>query len=67
MVEPISALVDPTLLLESDPYVIEPMVNPTLPSECDFHETVESISLSINPTLPLESEVVMSPVSTPFA
>ena len=60
MVEPTSTLVDPTLLLESGPYVIEPMsylVNPTLPSESDFHEVVESISLSINPTLPLEIEV----------
>ena len=34
VVEPISSLVDPTLLSESDPNVIEPMsslVNPTLP------------------------------------
>ena len=34
VVKPISSLVQPTLLLESDPYVIEPMsslVNPTLP------------------------------------
>ena len=56
-------LVHPTLLSESDPYVIEPMlslVNPTLPSESDFHEAVESISLSTNPTLPLESEVFAS-------
>ena len=63
VVEPISALVNPTLLLESDPIVIEPMsslVNPTLPSESDFHEAVESIPLSINPTLPLESEVSTS-------
>ena len=63
MFEPISSLVDPTLLLESDPDVIEPMshlVNPTLPSESDFHEAVESISVSINPTLPLESEVSSS-------
>ena len=41
VVEPISSLVDPTLLLESDLYqVIEPMqslVNLTLPSESDFH------------------------------
>ena len=63
VVEPISALVDPTLLSESDPDVIEPMsslVNPTLPSESEFHEAVESISLLINPTLPLESEVSAS-------
>ena len=56
VVEPISALVDPNLLSKSDPNVIEPMssfVNPTLPSECDFHEVVESIPLSINSTLPL--------------
>ena len=61
--EPISALVDPTLLSESDPDVIEPMpylVNPTLPSESDFHEAVESIPFSINPTLPLESDVSTS-------
>ena len=60
VVEPILALVDPTLILESNPDVIEPMsslVNPTLPSESDFHEEVESIPLSINTTLPLESEV----------
>ena len=63
VVEPISDLVDPTLLSESDPDVIEPMsslVNPTLPSESDFHEAVESIPLSINPTLLLESEVSCS-------
>ena len=63
VVEPISALVDPTLLLESDPDVIETMsslVNPTLPSESDFHEAVELISLSINPTLISESEVSAS-------
>ena len=63
VVEPISTLVDPTLLLESDPHVIEPMsslVNPTLPSESDFDEAVESILVSINPTLPLESEVSTS-------
>ena len=36
------------------------LVNPTLPSKSDFHEVVESISLSINPTLPLESEVSTS-------
>ena len=43
--------------------MIEPMshlVNPTLPTESDFHETVESIPLSINPTLPLENEVSAS-------
>ena len=48
VVEPISALVNPTLLSESDPYVIEPMsslVNPTLPSESEFHEAVESSSV----------------------
>ena len=63
MVEPISALVNPTFLSESDPDVIEPMsplVNPTLPLESDFHEAVESIPVSINPTLPLESEVSTS-------
>ena len=52
VVEPISDLVDPTLLSESDPDVIEPMsslVNPTLPTESDFDEAVESISVSINP------------------
>ena len=51
VVEPISDLFDPTLLSESDPDVIEPissLVNPTLPSESDFHEAVESISLSTN-------------------
>ena len=40
--------------------MIEPMsslVNPTLPSESDFHESVESVPFFINPTLPLESEV----------
>ena len=60
MVEPISALIDPTLILESDPDVIKPMshlVNPILPSKSDFHEAVESIPVSINPTLPLKSEV----------
>ena len=36
------------------------LVNPTLPSESDFHEAVESIPLSINPTLILESEVSAS-------
>ena len=64
VVKPISALVDPTLPLESDLYhVIEPMpflVNPTLPSESDFHEELESIPYSINPTLPSESEVSAS-------
>ena len=63
MVEPISDLVDSTLLPESDPDVIEPipsLVNPTLPTESDFDEAVESIPLSINPTLPLESEVSTS-------
>ena len=63
MVKQISGLVDPTLLSESDPDVIEPMsslVNPTLPLESDFHEVVESIPLSISPTLPLESEVSTS-------
>ena len=56
-------MVDPTLILESDPNVIEPMsclVNPTLPLESDFHEVVESIPVSINPTLPLRSEVSTS-------
>ena len=63
VVEPISDLVDPTLLSESDPYVIErmsPLVSLTLPSKSEFHEAVESISVSINPTLPLESEVSTS-------
>ena len=63
VVGPITALLDTTLLSESDPNVIKPMsslVNPTLPSESDFHEAVESIPLSINPTLPLESEVSAS-------
>ena len=36
------------------------LVNPTLPSESYFHEAIESIPLSINPTLPLESEVSTS-------
>ena len=36
------------------------MVSPTLPSKSEFHEAVESIPLSINPTLPLESEVSAS-------
>ena len=63
MVDSISSLVHPTLVLESDPCVIEPissLLNPTLPLESDFHEAVESIPLSINPTLPLESEVSTS-------
>ena len=63
VVEPILALVDPTLLLESVPYTIEPisyLVNPSFPSESDFHEAVESIPLSINPNIPLESEVSSS-------
>ena len=50
----ISDLVDPTLLSESDLDVIEPtsaLGNPTLPSESDFHEAVELISVSINPSL----------------
>ena len=58
VLEPTLALVDPTLLSENDPYVIEPisyLVNATLPSESDFHEAVESIPFSINTTLPLES------------
>ena len=65
VVEPISYLVNPTLLSESDPDVIEPMsslANPTLPLERDFHEAVESIPVSINPTLPLESEVSSSDI-----
>ena len=40
--------------------MIEPMsylVNPTLPSESDYHDVVESIPSSIDPTLLLESEV----------
>ena len=63
VVEITSALVDPTLLSESDPDVIEPMshlVNPTLPLESDFHEAIELVPLLINPTLPLESEVSVS-------
>ena len=43
-------MIEPTLVL----------VNPTLPSESDFHEAVELIPLSINLTLPLESEVSAS-------
>ena len=38
------------------------LVNPTLPSKSDFHEAVELISVSINPTLPLESEVSTSDI-----
>ena len=67
VVEPILALVNPTLLSESDPNVIEPishLVNPTLPSESDIHEAVESIPFSIIPTLPLESQVSASHVDT---
>ena len=63
MVEPILDLFDPTLLSESDPYVIEPMsslVDLTLPSESEFHEAVELISLSINTTFLSESEVFAS-------
>ena len=63
VVESILALVNPTLILESDPDVIEPMsplVNPTIPLESDFHEVSESISLLINPTRNLESEVSTS-------
>ena len=59
----ISDLVDPTLLSESDPHVIEPipsLVNPTLPSESDFHQEIESMPSSINPNLLLESEVSSS-------
>ena len=54
VVKPILSLVDPTLLPKSDSDVIEPMsslVNPTLPLESDFHKAVESIPLSINPTV----------------
>ena len=43
VIEPISDLVDPTLLSKSDPDVIELMsslVNPTLPSKSDFHEAI---------------------------
>ena len=39
---------------------MSPLVNITLPFKSDFHEVVESIPLSINPTLPLESEVSTS-------
>ena len=63
VVKQISALFDPTLLSESDPNVIKPMsslVNPTLPSESDFHKAIESIPLSINPTIHLKSEVFSS-------
>ena len=62
-VEPISDFLDSSLLPESDPDVIEPMsslVNPTLPTKSDFDELIESISVSINTTLPLESEVFAS-------
>ena len=43
--------------------MIEPipsLVNPTLPSESDFHEAIELIPSSINPTLLLESEMPAS-------
>ena len=63
VVEQISHLVNPGLLLESDPYVIGPMsplVNPTLPLESEFHEAVESIPFFINPTLLSKSEVSAS-------
>ena len=63
MVKPISDLVDPTLLSESDPDVIEPissLVNLPLDSKSEFHEAVESIPFSINPTLPLDSDVSTS-------
>ena len=63
VVEPISSLVNLTLLSESDPDVIEPtsvLVNPTLPSESDFHEAVESVPLLIYPTLLLESKLFAS-------
>ena len=36
---------------------MSPLVNATLPSESDFHKAVDSVKLSINPTLLLESEV----------
>ena len=36
------------------------LVHPTFPSESEFHKAVELISLSINPTLPLESAVSAS-------
>ena len=52
--EPSQYLIHPTLLSESDPYVIEPMsslVNPSLPLESGFYEEIESIPYSINPTL----------------
>ena len=38
VVEPISTLVDPTLLSESDPYVIEPMSSLVDPSHSPFGE-----------------------------
>ena len=63
MVKPILALFGPTLILEIYPNVIEPMsslVNTTIPLESDFDEVVESIPVSINPTLHLESEVSTS-------
>ena len=63
VVKPISALVDPTLLSESDPYVIQPMsslVNPTLPSESEFHKVIELIPSLINSAFLLESEVYSS-------
>ena len=44
--QPTQPLVDQ--VVESDPDVIEPMshlVNTTLPSESDFHDVVESISI----------------------
>ena len=42
---------------------MSPLVNPTLPSESDFHKVVESIPVLINPTLFSESEVSASHIS----
>ena len=63
MVDSISSLVHPTLVLESDPCVIEPissLVNFTLPSKTAFHKAIESIPYSIDPTLPLHSKLYTS-------
>ena len=46
--QPTQPLVDQVVEQISD------LVDPTLPSETDFHEAVELILVSINPTLPLE-------------
>ena len=63
VVEPSQSLVHPTLRLESDSCVIEPissLVNFTLPSKNAFHKAIESIPSSIDPTLPLHSKLYTS-------